>query len=382
MASTLPILCLEEILENLRDDLPSLFSCVMSNRHWCKIAIKYLWCNPFRETTNDKILSAIPLMCFDDKKFVFPYLDYIREINYPTLLDITKDTNDVRCNPKAILVSIVNRVNTKIIRLNIDNIREQQQQNDFDDFQYSELSWMMELFDLPAASNSLSQLYSLTICNQNANEVLKAIDNKLCPNLISELKIMIYHNRGDWDFDPRILEQVIFDINRLSSWIQLKSFTTQFGNEIEEDALFGSDNFLLNLANCLPPVIMDNLCLAGPFAFAPENLDIFFNTTKASFVKISLPKSTLIWDSALEAFAKNTKGILKELDIPRASKISFDALSKAKLVIPNINVSIVKGDSNWRTNIDMRFDDENEFQPGFRPEDDFWPDDDFFGAWK
>ncbi|CAG8678391.1 7784_t:CDS:1 [Ambispora leptoticha] len=385
MASTLPILCLEEIFENLRDDLASLFSCVKLNRHWCKIAIKYLWCNPFRETTNGNILYSIKLMGLDDKKPLFPYFDYIREINYPILLSITNDY----WNSKMILELIINRNNTRIIRLNIDQYK--QCQHDDNDFQYLEINWM-KFFDLPAASNSLSQLYSLTICNQNANEILEAIDNRFCPNLISELKIMIYPNRGDWDFDPRILEQVAMDINRLNSWIELRRFTVQFGNEIEEDALFGSDNFLLKLANCLPPVIMDSLCLAGPFAFSSENLETFFNITKTSFIKISLPRSTLIWDSVLEAFAKNTKGVLKELDIPLASKISMDALSKAKLAIPYINAPVLKEDPSWITNIFS--DEENDFDDydfdyGEEQFDDenrgSWSDDnkdDFFGAWK
>src|SRR6266536_4109097 len=37
--------CLNEIFECLEEDKPSLHSCLLVNRHWCKISVRILWRN-------------------------------------------------------------------------------------------------------------------------------------------------------------------------------------------------------------------------------------------------------------------------------------------------------------------------------------------------
>src|ERR1044072_9563136 len=46
-ASKLTYDCLEEICKHLKDDRSSLFSCILLNRSWCKMAIPVLWSRPF-----------------------------------------------------------------------------------------------------------------------------------------------------------------------------------------------------------------------------------------------------------------------------------------------------------------------------------------------
>ncbi|CAI2165398.1 16007_t:CDS:1 [Funneliformis geosporum] len=46
-ASKLTYDCLEEICKHLKNDKASLFSCVLLNRSWCKMAIPVLWSRPF-----------------------------------------------------------------------------------------------------------------------------------------------------------------------------------------------------------------------------------------------------------------------------------------------------------------------------------------------
>jgi len=37
--------CLNEILEYLEDDIPTIHSCLLVNRLWCKISVRILWRN-------------------------------------------------------------------------------------------------------------------------------------------------------------------------------------------------------------------------------------------------------------------------------------------------------------------------------------------------
>src|SRR6266542_4213250 len=45
MAYRLPIDCLNEIFEYLEEDKPTLHSCLLVNRLWCKISVRILWRN-------------------------------------------------------------------------------------------------------------------------------------------------------------------------------------------------------------------------------------------------------------------------------------------------------------------------------------------------
>ncbi|RIB25470.1 hypothetical protein C2G38_469754 [Gigaspora rosea] len=38
---------MENILNNLKNDPNSLYSCALASRHWCKMSIPILWQNPF-----------------------------------------------------------------------------------------------------------------------------------------------------------------------------------------------------------------------------------------------------------------------------------------------------------------------------------------------
>ncbi|KAF0384840.1 hypothetical protein F8M41_011546 [Gigaspora margarita] len=57
--SSLTIDCLEEIIRHLVDHRSSLFSCLLVNRLWCKLAIGLLWSRPFEYHINVKRFSMI-----------------------------------------------------------------------------------------------------------------------------------------------------------------------------------------------------------------------------------------------------------------------------------------------------------------------------------
>ncbi|CAG8442456.1 5655_t:CDS:2, partial [Acaulospora colombiana] len=43
---------IEEILQYLKNDIPSLHTCILLNRLWCVLTVPYLWCNPFNSVNN------------------------------------------------------------------------------------------------------------------------------------------------------------------------------------------------------------------------------------------------------------------------------------------------------------------------------------------
>ncbi|POG65049.1 hypothetical protein GLOIN_2v1669850, partial [Rhizophagus irregularis DAOM 181602=DAOM 197198] len=45
MAFILQVDCLCEVFEYLEDDRPTLYSCLLVNRLWCKISVRILWRN-------------------------------------------------------------------------------------------------------------------------------------------------------------------------------------------------------------------------------------------------------------------------------------------------------------------------------------------------
>ncbi|KAF0509608.1 RNI-like protein [Gigaspora margarita] len=54
----LPNECLIEIFNNLRTNYKCLFSCLLVNRHWCRIIIPILWREPLNHVNNRKLISS------------------------------------------------------------------------------------------------------------------------------------------------------------------------------------------------------------------------------------------------------------------------------------------------------------------------------------
>nr|CAG8581739.1 11921_t:CDS:2 [Entrophospora candida] len=71
--SKLPSDCLSEIFSYLENDMSTLHSCILVNRLWCEIAIKYLWKQPFDLTvkTSMNSISKFPNISFKSSlKFI------------------------------------------------------------------------------------------------------------------------------------------------------------------------------------------------------------------------------------------------------------------------------------------------------------------------
>jgi hypothetical protein len=64
---SLPTECIQKIIQNLLQEKQGLYSCLLTNRYWCKIVIPYLWSHPFElcSTKNRLKLFKTYLLCFD-----------------------------------------------------------------------------------------------------------------------------------------------------------------------------------------------------------------------------------------------------------------------------------------------------------------------------
>src|SRR5690242_12520261 len=64
---------MEIILNNLENDLYSLYSCALVSRHWCKISIPILWQDPFSSFLFDRkpsFISKYLSSLNEDDKFI------------------------------------------------------------------------------------------------------------------------------------------------------------------------------------------------------------------------------------------------------------------------------------------------------------------------
>src|ERR1043165_4784155 len=60
MSCQLPSDCLNEIFEYLEEDEVTLYSCLLTNRLWCEIAVRILWRNVWDVQYNNQ--SHVPLV--------------------------------------------------------------------------------------------------------------------------------------------------------------------------------------------------------------------------------------------------------------------------------------------------------------------------------
>src|ERR1700722_9303094 len=69
----LPLDCIVEILEYLRNDKKSLFSNLFVNRTWCQLIIPLLWCQPFevRKKESKMIIDTLILCLSKEEKLTF-----------------------------------------------------------------------------------------------------------------------------------------------------------------------------------------------------------------------------------------------------------------------------------------------------------------------
>ncbi|RIB06831.1 hypothetical protein C2G38_2216122, partial [Gigaspora rosea] len=81
---------MEKILKNLKNEIDSLYSCALVNRHWCKTSIPILWQNPFsHKETKPLFISQYFSSLGEDEKFVLKEYGINKEIS-KTLFDYAR----------------------------------------------------------------------------------------------------------------------------------------------------------------------------------------------------------------------------------------------------------------------------------------------------
>src|ERR1043165_1796764 len=130
---TLPLDCIVEILEYLRNDKKSLFSNLFVNRTWCQLIIPLLWCQPFEDIRNSVIIETL-ILCLSKQektalleklggfrkklKFnigkspLFDYPLYIRDLDYRRLEVLIENwisscTNNFHRNVEIFLFNLI-----------------------------------------------------------------------------------------------------------------------------------------------------------------------------------------------------------------------------------------------------------------------------------
>ncbi|CAG8737006.1 6291_t:CDS:2, partial [Cetraspora pellucida] len=61
---------MEKIIENLNNEIYSLYSCSLVSRHWCEMSIPILWQDPFSYNKNAKFISSYLSTLNKDEKLI------------------------------------------------------------------------------------------------------------------------------------------------------------------------------------------------------------------------------------------------------------------------------------------------------------------------
>src|SRR5688572_25645689 len=88
MASTLPVVCLNEIFEYLKDK-KDLYSCLLVNRLWCEVSVRILWMSVRNFNTllgclpneTKEMLSRSKIIKFPQKSPLFHYVTFIKDLD-------------------------------------------------------------------------------------------------------------------------------------------------------------------------------------------------------------------------------------------------------------------------------------------------------------
>ncbi|RIA92270.1 hypothetical protein C1645_820966 [Glomus cerebriforme] len=81
------------ILEELKDDKKTLYSCLLVNKTWCEIIIPILWKNPWKnlKERNKQLLLDVIISNQSNQKRLFNYISFCRHLNLIEIIDATID---------------------------------------------------------------------------------------------------------------------------------------------------------------------------------------------------------------------------------------------------------------------------------------------------
>ncbi|PKC64918.1 hypothetical protein RhiirA1_461748 [Rhizophagus irregularis] len=202
MACQIPNECLSEILEYLEKDEPTLYSCLLVNRLWCKIAVRILWSNvwdfkssyqrrPVSKASSilDTLIACLPseskellnknkfyISASDLKPTLFNYVEFckvlsINEINIivDNVLRIKKSIKPSDFRNSLVANEVCNMFISQISSLKkfTCNYMSYLHSNNIDISSFPHVNWAKDLAELCCSSNlSSSFFYQLSqICH-------------------------------------------------------------------------------------------------------------------------------------------------------------------------------------------------------------------------
>ncbi|RIB23718.1 hypothetical protein C2G38_2170374 [Gigaspora rosea] len=220
---------MENILNNLKNDPNSLYSCALASRHWCKMSIPILWQNPFSFNNNPLFISEYFSSLDEDEIYIlkeyginlkisrklFNYAKFLKDLNLFGL--IIKAIRWINLNPvEPALVNVVINLLLKLI-FESGAVLHKLSLSFPDSFEFEpEIFYSIgrnELLFSRLQHLSLSVIPEFSI--ENGSKFLKVLAKNI--TTINSLDV-IYS-----DFGPRLFHHVIIRI--IKSQDQLKRFS-------------------------------------------------------------------------------------------------------------------------------------------------------------
>jgi hypothetical protein len=226
MSCQLPIECINEIVEYFNDDKTSLYSCLLVNRLYCKVAVEILWKNIWSFQTNYKphvslsiintLISCLPKKSKDflkkNKTWIITSIQKPPLFNYASL-----------CN--SISVSTINRLILKFL--------ENQQSKNLIYKKYILLQEILNMF-----MEQISSLKFLEYSTKNL-EYIDFIHSAEAKNCLLNLSILEFHSN--------IYSNFIYEISQICH--NIKTININFVDSISDGItdLITSQNGLKNV---------------------------------------------------------------------------------------------------------------------------------------
>ncbi|RGB35454.1 hypothetical protein C1646_699545 [Rhizophagus diaphanus] len=219
IAPPLPYESMVEILNHLENDIKSLHSCVLVNRHWCRESMSHLWVEPFTKKLSDKsILSLLEtyFRCLKDEDKT------LLRIEVGNILPTTSTTR-----PFFNYASFLKKLNTRLLGHSVSvwvNLEENLYSCNKNKSEITNLM-LKALYKLFIESGAILNSLTLDVSSGSMDIAAKIPLFRKNLNFISNIRKLncifsnpsseIFYNMSDlWDELPRICTRIrILDID-------------------------------------------------------------------------------------------------------------------------------------------------------------------------
>jgi hypothetical protein len=321
--------CLNEIFEHLSDDRYTLHSCILVNRLWCEVAIRFLWRNieNYRYSTFNTLIACLPNeskevlqkngIIFSTPTPIFNYASFCKALSIRMVcdnLELLFSENQLLKNTPQSLDYSINIIAQEIIKLFITQIPSLKQLEVLTSFQYFPLTNFVSYPEAKDCLKNLSELYCRSDIPSEFFRQLSQISNNL---FILDITFRDYISSGLADLFSVQKNLKYFNMETMETYDplndnkQISSLIKKLPNTLIKLNHFGRDN---NLSLSFINHFTDLQELQLTFYFS-ENFKDFemlqytiFSQLKILKLRDALPKCELLINF-LENNGKNLKEI-------------------------------------------------------------------------